>query len=100
VAPAGIAPHYWTSAEAVLLLYEMLAYAEKPRATVVIGAGLTPSWLERPIDVEGIGTAVGEVSLSWDGHGVVTVELPAGVSVELCPAFPAHSQVSTRAASE
>jgi hypothetical protein len=88
VAPRGVTPHYWTSAEAQLLAVEMLAFAERARRRIVIGAGAPAQWLAGPLAVERVGTALGPVSWSYDGKGRVRVSAPEGLEVVLGAAFP------------
>lgn len=88
VAPRGITPHYWTSAEAQLLAIEMLAFAERRQGRIVIGAGVPREWITGPLAVERIGTALGQVSWWYDGNGRVRVSVPDGVQVVLGPGFP------------
>jgi hypothetical protein len=88
VAPRGITPHYWTSAEAQLLAIEMLAYAERAERRIVIGAGVLRQWIRGPLAVERVGTALGQVSWSYDGRGRVRVSVPDGLEVVLGPGFP------------
>jgi hypothetical protein len=52
----------------VLTQLEMLAYVDGDE--LVIGAGVPPGWLERPLAVRGLVTEIGPVSWTWDGHNV------------------------------
>jgi hypothetical protein len=93
--PRSVHPHYWSSAESLLLSLEMLAYAEAgPEPVLVLGAGVQRDWLARPIRVQGIGTAAGAVGWAWDGKGRLTVEAPAGLALRPGPAFPPGTEVA------
>jgi len=85
VAPPYVTPHYWTTAEMLLLQLEMLAYA-RPDGAIVIGAGVPEHWLDGPLSVGPLPTALGPVSWSWDGERL-SVDAPAGVEVVRGPAF-------------
>ncbi len=70
VTPPNVTPHYWTSAEMLLMQLDMLAYsdlsAEQP--TVVIGAGIPQDWLEKPMSVDGLSMPNGRLGWRWDGQ--------------------------------
>lgn len=90
VAPPHITPHYWTAAEMLLLQLDMLAYSDEAahEPTLVIGAGVQGSWLDRSMKVKGIATRIGQVNWAWDGREM-RVEIRGGrARVRLGPAFP------------
>jgi hypothetical protein len=94
VQPRGVTPHYWASAEMLLLQLAMLADvqgSDYDRA-LVVGAGVPKSWLGRTFAVGPIGTSEGPVSWSWDGK-IVRVQTPSTLSIRLGPAFPAGTAV-------
>lgn len=93
VRPTGVMPHYWSSAEALLLALEMLAYADLERSELVIGAGLSPAELAGPVCVQQIGTARGPVSWQWDGAGTLRVWGPAGLRLRAGSGFPAGTEL-------
>jgi hypothetical protein len=88
LAPNGVTPHFWTSAEGLLLSLEMLAYVDQDRSRLTIGGGLPPQWLDRPLSVSEVGTTVGPVSWRWNGRQCVAVDAPAGLSLAMGPSFP------------
>ncbi|MCD6043536.1 MAG: hypothetical protein K0R40_3139, partial [Burkholderiales bacterium] len=98
VAPKGITPHYWASAEAQLLAVEMLAYGERAARRVVVGAGVPRAWLTGPLAVETVGTALGPVSWTYDGAGRLRVSAPDGVNVVLGEGFPPGTIVESLSA--
>jgi hypothetical protein len=65
-----VAPFYRTAAEILLLQLEMLAYVDERAAepTLIIGAGIQPSWLDQPMSVRQLRTTVGLVDWAWDGR--------------------------------
>jgi hypothetical protein len=94
VRPAGVTPHYWASAEMLLLQLAMLAEVQGPAgsATLVIGGGVPGQWLRQPFSVADIGTSAGPVSWSWDGH-IVVVHTRSQLPVRLGPAFALGSKL-------
>jgi hypothetical protein len=97
--PRWVTPHYWAAAECLLLGLEILAFVERGTTpALVIGAGVEPSWLARPLAVAGIGTAAGPVAWRWDGAGAVSVEAPDEMPIRLGPAFPPGTHVTLRRA--
>jgi hypothetical protein len=67
LAPAhlGDLPHTWISAEYVLAVRSLFAYERTADASLVIGAGLAPQWLEgQGVRVSGMPTAYGDLSYS------------------------------------
>lgn len=92
--PRTVTPHYWTAAECLLLSLAMLAHSVPGEpGGLVIGAGVQPGWLARPIAVRGIGTALGSVAWRWEPRGLLTVDAPAALAVVPGPAFPATTRV-------
>jgi hypothetical protein len=71
----------------------MLAYQDETaiEPTIVIGAGVQPSWLERPMRVQGISTSVGEVEWSWDGRQILVKVHRGHAHVRLGPAFHSNT---------
>jgi hypothetical protein len=91
--PQGVTPHFWTSAEALLLSIEMLAYVDKDRSRLMIGGGLPAEWLQRPVEVRNAGTSLGAVSWLWNGRNCLTVDAPAASSIILGAGFPNDTRV-------
>jgi len=67
VEPPHVTPHYWTSAEMLLLQLDMLAYVDESGLDLelVIGAGVLPEWTKQPMKVHGLSTSFGNVSWTW-----------------------------------
>ena len=70
VTPPNVTPHYWTSAEMLLMQLDMLAYSDlsADQPTIVIGAGILPDWLEKPMSVSGLSMPNGKLDWRWDGQ--------------------------------
>jgi hypothetical protein len=98
VKPPHVTPHYWTSAEMVLLQLDMLAAvdesSEPPR--LVIGLGLRPEWAEQELEVKGLRTRLGTVDWEWR-KGRLTVRR-RGPEAEIVPgpAFPPGAELRIR----
>ncbi|MGD0093815.1 MAG: hypothetical protein ABSE73_28235 [Planctomycetota bacterium] len=76
VKPKAVTPHYWTAAEMLLLQIDMLAYLSEAgtEPALVIGAGVPPEWIGRPMRVKGVRTTAGAVDWSYkDGRLEVTI---------------------------
>ena len=93
LAPSAVSPHFWANAEALLLMIEMLAYADDDLRRLVIGGGVPSAWLSEPLSAKRVGTAVGPVSWTWDGTNVLTVEAPAAIDIVPGPEFPGDTVV-------
>lgn len=91
--PQGVTPHFWTSAEALLLSIEMLAYVDNHGSRLTIGGGLPAEWLRRPLSAQNVGTSFGAVSWQWNGRDCVTVDSSSGASIALGPNFPSATQI-------
>jgi len=96
VRPQGVAPHYWTAAEMLLLQLDMLAYVDEGAAepTVVIGAGVKPEWLRSPLNVRGVSTHLGVVDWSWTGSRLVVNWRGPKARIVPGTAFPSGVPVS------
>jgi hypothetical protein len=90
VHPAEVTPHYWTSAEMLLLQLDMLATAEPSGGgtTLVIGAGVPRAWLAGPLGVRGLQVLGRSIDWTWDGHRVRVGVQGAPLDLRLGPAFP------------
>lgn len=63
VNPPTVTPHYWSSAEALLLQISMIAEAfTDDHDVLLIGAGVPQAWLNHPLHFSDVGTAIGRVS--------------------------------------
>lgn len=94
--PSHVTPHYWAVAEGLLLSLDSLAMADPGDTRLVIGAGVPPDWLQRPLVAENIGSASGPVSWRWDGRRQLTVFASTRAPIELGPGFPPDAQVEIR----
>jgi hypothetical protein len=73
----------------LLLQLDMLAYPDETAGepTIVIGACVQPSWLDRGMRAEGISTPFGQVDWTWNGRQM-NVKLHGGhAHVRLGPAW-------------
>ncbi len=91
VDPPHVTPHYWTAAEMLLLQLDMLAYGN-PAGEIVIGAGVRPEWISRPVSARGLLTRFGPLEWFWDGKGM-GVKVSGKAAVRLGPAFPPGAAV-------
>lgn len=96
--PKHVTPHYWSSAEMILLQTEMLAAADRtPGAeAIVIGAGVPPEWLSQSMSAQGLITELGRVDWRWE-DSVMRVRAPEGVALRLGPAFPEEARIVVEA---
>ena len=89
-----ISPDYETAALLLQLQQDMLAYVDEAAAepTVVIGAGVIPSWLSQPMVVSGLALPGGSVDWQWNGHAMrVTLRGPSRL-IRLGAAFPSGTE--------
>lgn len=97
VKPQFVTPHYWTAAEMLLLQLDMLAYVDesRPRAELVVGAGVPTEWIGRPFSVKGLPTTLGTVDWAYDGAGRLAVHVHRDqiVPVRAGPAFGAGVRI-------
>ena len=94
-------PHYWTAAEMLLLQTDMLAYVDEAAAepVLVVGGGVPPGWIGRPMSVRGLPTSLGPVDWSSEGRTLrVTLHGRKG-AVRPGPAFGAEVKVEVVQAS-
>ena len=95
VAPASSQPHYWTSAEVLLLQLDMLAHvdASGDEPAIIIGAGVPEAWLDSALSVRGLPTRAGMVDWTWkEGLLKVSIEGQKCV-VRQGKAFPAGTRL-------
>lgn len=97
VTPPNVTPHYWTSAEMLLMQLDMLAYSDlsADQPTVVIGAGIPQNWLEKSMSVSGLSMPNGRIDWRWDGQKMwVTISGKSSdekTKVQLGSGFPAQT---------
>jgi len=92
VNPPHVTPHYWTAAEMLLLQLDMLA-AQDGESNIVIGPGIPPEWLQRPLSVTGLLLESGRLDWSWDGKRISAKTHNPSVKVEAGPAFPPETTI-------
>jgi hypothetical protein len=63
-----LTPHYWTSAEMLLLQLDMLTYVDRSTSpsTLIIGAGIPKDWLSKSISVKGQVIDGNLIDWTWD----------------------------------
>ena len=94
VNPAHVSPHYWTSAEMLLLQLDMLAYTDESaqQPIVVIGAGIPQDWLNKSMSVKDLPMHGTTLSWVWDGKQmqvkVVSKTIGDKMPIRLGPLFP------------
>lgn len=92
VNPPCVTPHYWSAAELLLLQLGMLAevHGSQGGRELIIGGGVLPKWLEKPLNVQGVGTEIGFVSWKWDGCSlsVLLPEKSEEIRVKAGRSFP------------
>ena len=95
--PRHVTPHYWTAAEMLLLQLEMLAFVDETREPLlVVGAGVPATWLEKPLEVAGIGTRFGKVDWEYRAGRLTVVQHGFRLPVKLGPEFPADTVIRIR----
>ncbi len=94
VQPPNVTPHYWTAAEMLLLQLDMLALVDETlEPTLVIGAGLPKAWLDKPMNVEGIGTRFGKVDWKWRDGKMSVTQHGRKLPVKLGAPFPDKTEL-------
>jgi hypothetical protein len=92
--PPHVTPHYWTAAEMLLLQLDMLA-AQDDESGIVIGPGIPPEWLKRPLSVTGLLLDSGPLDWSWDGKQISVKTHTRGVRLRAGAAFPPGTTILT-----
>jgi hypothetical protein len=84
-----VTPHYWAAAEMLLLQLDMLVYVDQGEnePVVIVGAGIPPAWLARPMIVQGARTSVATVDWTWSGREMTVTVRGCRCQVRLGPAF-------------
>ncbi len=93
--PPTVTPHYWTTAQMLLLQLDMLARLEPGPgpATVIIGDGVPRSWLAGPLEVHGLRLRGRTIDWTWDGSRLRVALRGAPLRVRLGPAFPPRTRI-------
>jgi hypothetical protein len=95
VRPKYVTPHYWTAAEVLLLQFEMLAMTDPDNTeSVILGAGISPDWIQAPFEAHNVGTGEYRVSFKWDGRSVTAMITGGRPAVRLGPAFPVSASIN------
>jgi hypothetical protein len=81
----GDMPHAWVGSDYLRSVLDMFAYVRESDSTLVVGAGVAPSWLEGPgVTVEGLFTEYGALDLAMRRDGdAVRVRIGAARGVTL-----------------
>jgi len=96
IARPYLIPHYWTSAEMLLLQLDMLAYIDHSRSspTLIVGAGIPPEWLKQPISVKGLLVDGNLVSWNWDGKQIQVQIQGEKLNIKVGAAFPSETPIN------
>jgi len=90
-----LTPHYWASAEMLLLQLDMLSYVNRSSSLpiLVIGAGIPKDWLSKPMSVKGQLIENNLVDWTWDGKQMNVQIKGETMAVKLGSAFPVETQL-------
>lgn len=90
-----LTPHYWTSAEMLLLQLDMLTYINRSTnpPTLVIGSGIPKAWLSQPISIKSQSIEGNLVDWAWDGKQMNVQLKGENLLVKLGSAFPRETQL-------
>jgi hypothetical protein len=85
-----LTPHYWTSAEILLLQLDMLTYSDRSTSpsTLIIGAAIPKDWLSKSISVKGQLIDGNLIDWTWDGKQMNVQIKGEALKVKLGSAFP------------
>lgn len=94
--PPHLTPHYWTAAEMLLLQLDMLTYIDRSTSspTLIIGAGISPEWLDKPMTVKGQLVESNLVNWSWDGKQINVQIQGERMNVKASSVFPAKTPIN------
>ncbi|MGA7933340.1 MAG: hypothetical protein WCA35_07320 [Kovacikia sp.] len=94
-----VTPHYGAAAQMLLLQLDMLAFVNQSASqpTLVIGAGIPPSWLSHPMKIKNIPLENSSVDWSWDGKQMNVLIRKGNFKVLLGPAFPPNTPLKVEA---
>jgi hypothetical protein len=90
-----LTPHYWTSAEILLLQLDMLTYINRSTnpPTLVIGSGIPKAWLNKPFSVKGQLIEGNLVDWAWDGKQMNLQVKGETLGFKLASVFPNGTQL-------
>ncbi|BAU66910.1 hypothetical protein STA3757_43160 [Stanieria sp. NIES-3757] len=96
--PSSLTPHYWTSAEMLLLQLDMLTYVDHSATspTLIIGAGMPSEWLEQPISVKEQLVEGNLINWTWDGKQVNVEIQGETMNVKVGSVFPTETPVNIK----
>jgi len=94
--PSHLTPHYWTTAEMLLLQLDLLAYVDRTTNSPVltIGAGMPPEWPSQPMSVTGRLVEGNLVNWAWDGRQMNVQIKGEKMAIKLGAAFPPTAPVN------
>jgi hypothetical protein len=94
--PSQLTPHYWTAAEMLLLQLDMLTYIDRSVSspTLVIGAGISPEWLDKPMSVRGQLLEGNWVNWAWDGKQINVQIKGETMNVRAGSGFPPETLIN------
>lgn len=95
VNPTQLTPHYWTSAEMLLLQLDMLGYVNRSTnsPTLIIGAGVHKDWLSKSISIKNQLLDGNLVDWTWDGKQMNVQIKGESLDVKLGSSFPNGTQL-------
>ncbi len=90
VSATQLTPHYWTSAEMLLLQLDMLTCVDRSTtpSTLIIGAGIPKDWLSKSISVKGQLIEGNLIDWAWDGKQMNVQIKGEPLKVKLSSVFP------------
>jgi hypothetical protein len=95
--PKTVTPHYWTTAEMLLLQLDMLARMEHDgrdgEPVLVIGDGLPREWLAHPVGVRGLRVAGRTLDWSWATGRLTATVHGAPLRVRAGAPFPRSTRL-------
>jgi hypothetical protein len=91
-----LTPHYWTTAEMLLLQLDMLAYVDRSTSstTLTVGAGVPAAWLKQPMSVKGQSVDGRLVNWAWDGKQIKVQIQGEKLNIKASSAFPPETPVN------
>lgn len=94
-----LTPHYWTSAEMLLLQLDMLTYINRSTnpPTLVIGSGLSKNWLSQPMSVKGQLIDGNLVNWAWDSKQMNVQIKGETLHIKLGSVFPNETTIKVEA---
>lgn len=97
--PSQLTPHYWTSAEMLLLQLDMLTYIDHSTtpSTLIIGAGIPKDWLSKSISVKNQVIDGNLIDWAWDGKQMNVQIKGETLKVKLGSSFPSGTTLKVEA---